>query len=266
MVSDLGNVGGARFETGDNMTTRERKEAKIERLRVWAEKRRTVATAALNSHPEIRHDWAFITQPGHSSVRERMNRSDDRAIQSLDKANAMQTRAAGIAAQLDTSIYADDTDAVEALRARIAERETERERMKTVNKLYKKGDVVGLAALGLNLDAITAKLTAAGPYWGKAPYMPYELTNLSAKIRTDQKRIEELKQRHERTTKAHAAGGVVIEGVDYIRATFADKPEHPLIERLKSAGFVWSGGSWCGYRSRFPQEILTAVAADDVTP
>lgn len=241
------------------MTTRERKEAKAERLRGWAEKRRAIATATLNSHPEIRHDWAFITQPGHIPARARMNRADDRAMQSLTKADAMQTRAAGIAAQLDTSIYADDTDAVEALRARIAEHETERERMKTINKLYKKGDAAGLRALHLDLDAMKAKLAAAGPYWGQAPYMPYELTNIGARIRTDQKRIEELKQRQARIAYAEAAGGVVIEGNDYVRVTFAEKPERPIIERLKTAGFMWGGGSWCGYRSRLPQEIAAKV-------
>ena len=82
------------------MTYRERRLAKAERLREWAEKRNTKATATLNSKPGLRHDWAFITQPGHIPERARMNAADDRAHASLKKAasteaGAHEQRAAG---------------------------------------------------------------------------------------------------------------------------------------------------------------------------
>ena len=73
-------------------------ERKAERLEGWAEKREAKAEAALNSHPEIRRDWAFITQPGRIPLRERMNRADDRAFESLAKARHMRGRAAGLRA------------------------------------------------------------------------------------------------------------------------------------------------------------------------
>jgi hypothetical protein len=71
-------------------------EAKADRLDGWAEKREQKAEADLNSFPTIRHDWAFITQPGRIPFRERMNRADDRAIESLDVAKGMRERASNI--------------------------------------------------------------------------------------------------------------------------------------------------------------------------
>lgn len=73
-----------------------RAERKAERLDAWAEKREERAAAALNSHPNIRHDWAFITQPGRIPFRERMNRADARAVESLRKAESMRARAEGL--------------------------------------------------------------------------------------------------------------------------------------------------------------------------
>jgi len=71
-------------------------EAKAERLDEWAEKREVKAEAALNSFPTMRHDWAFITQPGHIPARERMNAADDRARESLRVAERLHSRAASI--------------------------------------------------------------------------------------------------------------------------------------------------------------------------
>jgi len=241
------------------MTYRERREAKAERLRDWAAKREQAATATLNSHPEIRHDWAFITQPGHIPLRAQMNRSDDRACQSLAKAKSMESRANGIEAQLDRSIYSDDDSATEALKARIAENEAKRDRMKLINKLYKKGDALGLEALGINLESLKSKLATAGAYWGSAPHLPYEMTNLGARIRADQKRIEEVTRRQTRTEQAEQAGGVVINGDAYVSVTFAEKPEREILDSLKNAGFSWSGGSWYGYRVKLPAGLQPEV-------
>ena len=68
-------------------------DRKADRLDEWAEKRRERATAQLNSHPEVRHDWAFITQPGHIPFRARMNAADGRAYESLKVAGGMEARA-----------------------------------------------------------------------------------------------------------------------------------------------------------------------------
>ena len=68
-------------------------DRKADRYDEWAEKREAKATAQLSSHPEIRHDWAFITQPGRIPFRDRMNQSDAKAFESLKIADGMRTKA-----------------------------------------------------------------------------------------------------------------------------------------------------------------------------
>jgi hypothetical protein len=241
------------------MTYRERRQAKADRLREWAQKRNANAQATINALPEYRHDWAFITQPGHIPARARINRTMERVWESQNKADEMGSRAAGIESQLDSSIYSDDPDAIEAIEARIAENEAKRERMKLVNKLYKKADADGLAAIGIDLEALKVRLAAAGAYWGSAPHLPYELTNLGARIRSDQKRLEEVEIRQNKTKQAAASdSGVVIAGTDYISVTFAEKPDRDILDALRAADFRWSRGSWYGYRSKLPTEVSNA--------
>lgn len=71
----------------------EKADAKADRYDEWAAKREKAATAALNSYPSIRHDWAFITQPGRIPFRDRMNKADDRACESLKVAEGMRSKA-----------------------------------------------------------------------------------------------------------------------------------------------------------------------------
>ncbi len=71
----------------------ERADRKADRYDEWTEKREVRAEAQLNSYPEIRHDWAFITQPGRIPFRERMNQADRRAVESLNVAERMREKA-----------------------------------------------------------------------------------------------------------------------------------------------------------------------------
>jgi hypothetical protein len=68
-------------------------ERKAERYEEWAEKREIKANGQLNSMPEIRHDWAFITQPGHIPLRAKMNQADNRAYESLQIAEGFKEKA-----------------------------------------------------------------------------------------------------------------------------------------------------------------------------
>jgi len=68
-------------------------DRKANRYEDWAAKRREKASVQLNSHPEIRHDIAFCTQPGRIPFRERMNRADERAFESLQVAERMEQKA-----------------------------------------------------------------------------------------------------------------------------------------------------------------------------
>ncbi|MFA5385740.1 MAG: hypothetical protein WC364_13985 [Eubacteriales bacterium] len=68
-------------------------DRRADRYDGWAEKRKEKASAQLNSYPEIRHDIAFCTQPGHIPFRDRMNKADERAFQSLQVAQRMEAKA-----------------------------------------------------------------------------------------------------------------------------------------------------------------------------
>ena len=177
------------------MTYRERREARVERLREWAEKREAKATAALESNPEQRHDWAFITQPGHIPARARMIASDDRAYESLRKAESMSARAASIEGQLAGAIYSDDVDAAEQLAARVEKLEAERGRIKAYNASCRKG-ARDVSLLDERQQRELASVARVTPYsMGKGGQFPaYHLTNLSGNIARNRKRLESLKK------------------------------------------------------------------------
>ena len=246
------------------MTTRERKEARLERRLDWAESRDAKSAAAFARARRIA-DGIPLGQPilvAHHS--EKHARADQtriqggmaRGVESMNMAELHRSKADGIQRQLDTSIYSDDVDAVGQIRAKIAGLEAKRDRMKLVNALVKKGDAAGLAAIGLDLGSIKAKLAAAGPYWGDKPHLPYELTNLGGNIRRLQERIKGIEAAEHRSTLAEAsAGGVLVEGETWVRVTFAEKPERTVIESLKAAGFRWGGGHWIGERAKLPAQV-----------
>jgi hypothetical protein len=68
-------------------------ERKAKKYEEWAGKREREANAQLNSHSEVRHDWAFITQPGHIPFRAQMIKADDRAFESLQVAKGFRWKA-----------------------------------------------------------------------------------------------------------------------------------------------------------------------------
>ena len=102
------------------------------------------------SHPG---DHAFNTQPGHIPERARLIAREDRMYGSLDKAESMRSRADGIEGQLATSIYDDDPDAIEQLRARITRLEAERDEAKAKNAAYRREHKAELAAMGIPAQA-----------------------------------------------------------------------------------------------------------------
>ena len=249
------------------MTRRERLEAKVERRREWAAKAAARSDQRFNAAHRIA-DGIPLGQPilvGHHSEAharrdaERITANMSKGVEEGKLAEHHEAKAGGLEGQLDRSVFSDDADAIEQLEARIAEHEATRDRMKRVNALYKKGDAAGLAALGLNLDSIKAKLAAAGPYWGDRPHLAYELTNLGARIRSDRERIEQIKARQGRSAQAEQAGGVLIEVKPewngYCRVTFAEKPERAVLDALKAAGFTWGAGHWSGPRASLPAGI-----------
>lgn len=174
-------------------TYRERREAKAARLHGWAEKREATAAAVLAAHEIYRGDTAFNTQPGRIPLRSRVIAQDERAFESLRKAGRMAARADGIESQLAGSIYSDDADATEQLRARIASLEAERDRIKTYNATCRKG----AGDLGLLDDRQQVQILGlariGGCFLGKGGAFPgYHLTNLSGNVARNRQRLAQL--------------------------------------------------------------------------
>jgi hypothetical protein len=189
------------LQGGVGVTTyRERREARAERLRDWAEKRETKAAAVFEANRPYTSDYAFNTQPGHIPVRARIIAQEDRAHESVRKAQSMASRADSIDAQLDGSIYSDDPDAVERLTERVAGLEAERDRVKAFNATCRKGapDWSLITAAEKRNLLRTAEVAAysvtdkAGKFKG---FPSYHLTNLSGNIARQRKRLESLERK-----------------------------------------------------------------------
>jgi len=246
------------------MKTRERREARAERLREWAEKREQSAAAVLKSHEKYRGDYAFNTQPGHIPERARVIRQEDAAFQSINKAASMDARAASIEHELDKSIYSDDDNATEALEARIAENEARRKMMRDQNAYYRKHKTMK-GCPGVS-DATAAGLDADIPtrysWEQKGPWPAYSMSNLGSRIQSDKKRLAFVKIRQGRASAAEANNGMAAEFSPdrvYVTLTFAEKPARGILDALRETGFHWSGGSWHGRTENLPECVKALV-------
>jgi hypothetical protein len=187
------------------MGTRERREARAAKLREWADTReqQVASSLATDEADPARHDWAFITQPGHIPARAAMNRRDDRRQKSLAKAHEMRAKAANIEAAADRAIYSDDPDAIEQLTRKIASLEAQRDAITRYNvdcrKAAKTGGRGNLKLLeydtpaGLvNLGRMIADCATAGQLREGWALPAYAASNLSGNIGRLRKRLESL--------------------------------------------------------------------------
>lgn len=258
------------------MTRRERLERKLEKREEWAEVRRAKADQALGRSRQIVGNIP-LGQPilvGHHSEKRHRNaikKSDNamrRGLESADMADHHAGKAEGIARQLASSIYSDDPDAIEALTAKVAKLEAERERIKAINKIVRRKPkneptpekLAELAAI-VGSENTAAKLFEPD-FCGRIGYPSYVLQNLGGNIATGKKRIEEIQRRAAQTEAAEDAGGVLVKldkcgsvATEYATVTFSEKPEYSLIKALKSAGFHWGAGSWFGRAEDLPPEL-----------
>lgn len=248
------------------MTRRERLERKIERREDWAASRKKKSDATLDSVRRLA-DSIPLGQPilvGHHSEKrarkdaERIRSGMDKGMEHLKMAQHHESAAAGLQHQLDTSIYSDDPDALEAIQARIEELEAERTQMREENKAYRKGNAAHAAFLGITEEqaAKRRELIEQRHTWERQPHPTYSLSNLGGNISRLKERIKHITAQQERAARADAAaGGVLIEGGEWVRVTFSEKPDRNIINALKTAGFRWGGGSWSGPRAKLPPAV-----------
>jgi hypothetical protein len=240
-------------------------ENRAELRRQWASKRVAKADAAFKAAKAVA-DMIPLGQPilvGHHS--EKGARADAKRIENGMRAGIESERmavrheraAATLESRLKRNIFSDDADAVENLKKRIADRERMVERMKFVNKAHAKFAKTGAMPEGVS-EAEAEKIRNYKPTysWEPHPYPPYALANLRQQIAADRKRLGHVEQMSQRAEAAQeAAGGVLIEGDQFVRVTFAEKPAREVLNDLKANGFRWSSGSWMGYREKLPASI-----------
>jgi DNA repair exonuclease SbcCD ATPase subunit len=259
------------------MTRRERLEAKIEKRRKWAVGAERQADREHNLSHNLVKDIPFgqpILVGHHSEGRHRrtLDRSWNalgRAIEATRRAENHLSKANNLEASLERTIFSDDPDAIENLEAKLVDLEASRERMKMVNKLYRKADVEGLKAIGVDYEMLKTKLAEMGSYFGSAPHLPYELQNIGGRIQDAKRRIETVTARQKRTAKAEAAGGMTIERTlcgttNYATVTFAEKPERTILNDLRNAGFRWGGGNWFGEADKLPASVVELETKPEV--
>lgn len=255
------------------MTRRERIQRKIEKRLDWSASRAQESDRRFDAARSAVAGIPFgqpILVGHHSEGRHRaaLKRSDNNmraAVESHEMAQRHSSVAASLQIALDTSIYSDDTDAVEALEKRIAEREAESERMRLVNKAHAKFMKTGKLDEALTAAEKVLVQTYKPPYsFEPRPYPPYKLSNLRGRITADKKRLEVIKRRNARSERAAQAGGCVVEksaSGEHCQVTFAEKPDRSVLVALRSAGFHFSGGSWFGQTKDLPAEVSQQVEA-----
>lgn len=255
------------------MTRRERLEAKLEKRMDWASARRRQAEVAFD-RADLSEEKSGIPfgQPilvGHHSERrhrraiERADNAMRQAVENTEMAQHHASAAAGLRSQLDRSIFSDDPDAVEALEAKIAKMEAERELNNKINAIVRQKPravattekIRSLVALGMSEP--TANKLFENQYGLGVGIPSYVNANLGGRITEARKRVESIKARKKRQqTAENAAGGVLITGDgDYVSITFAEKPEREILDDLKSAGFYWGGGCWSGLMDNIPASV-----------
>ena|SRR5262252_1529536 len=186
------------------MTYRERRLARAERLREWAEKR----AARVNGNFKRAHDILSMIPAGqpilvghHSEKRhrrdlDRADRAMRAGVENERAAASMASRADSIEASADRAIYMDDPDALERVTDKLAELEAKRDRMKKENAAFRKGPAAYAAFLGITAEqeaARRARITdPANLSWCRVPYAAYELSNLGGTITKERKRLAQL--------------------------------------------------------------------------
>jgi hypothetical protein len=179
------------------MTYRERREAKADRLRGWADGREAKGTASVEKARQIA-DMIPFGQPilvGHHSEGrhrrdlDRINNGFDRGYGDLKKADEMRGRADNIESAVAGAIYDDDPDAIERLETKLAELEGKRERIKAHNKAMREPGACDHATSCDCRSRFPRDCSCSNH-----PLPSYALSNLGGNITRTRQRLEGLRR------------------------------------------------------------------------
>lgn len=252
-------------------------QEKIETRRERYERRAAMLERAATQAHKVAHDMASVIpfgQPilvGHHSegrdrrYRDRIGRKFDQALEFHKKAEYYRSKAASVG---HGGISSDDETAIEQLEAKVAKLEADQAKMVAANRLVRKKDRAGLAALGFSEKVIDGLFTP--DFCGRIGFPDYATKNNGANIRRIKDRIEHLKRARQAETKEteRSDGTRIVENVEANRLQifFPGKPEVEIRTKLKSFGFRWSPteGAWQRHLSngaRWAAENVLGVSA-----
>jgi hypothetical protein len=221
----------------------EKKQARIQRLRDRAERKRQAGESLLGNAQRTA-DMIPMGQPilvGHHSERrhrrdlDRIHNQTGKGLDLLNEADRLEYRADSV--ENNAAISSDDNKAIEKLKEKLAKLETKRQSIKDYNKKAKKE--------------------------GKEKAPSYLLGNLSQNIRSVKKRVEQLEENSRIENNEETVNGVslVVNTADNrVQLIFDSKPEKGTREKLKRHGFKWapSVGAW----QRMLSEQAIRIAKD----
>jgi hypothetical protein len=242
----------------------ERKDQRIERLKVLAQATQAASEATLNQACKMA-DVIPFGQPilvGHHSekrdrnYRDRISSKFEKAAELEKKANYYQRKAS--AAIDNEAIRSDDPDAIEALKEKLQDLKASHEMMIQGNKVIRNKKLTDdqkigeLKKLGLSEGSARSKLEP--DCFKEIGFPKYAITNSGANIRNVEKRIEQLeKARKDVTTEIEIGPISIINSVEEnrIMVMFPNIPDESIRDFLKARGFRWSpkNQAWQAYRS-----------------
>lgn len=172
----------------------------------------------------------------------KQNAAMDKAMEEYAEINGILSK---IKAVGKGGISADDPQALEKLRKKLANLEATQATMKAVNAYYRKhGTLDGCEDIS---PAVREKLdeAMANPWrTDPKPFPSYTLSNNNATIRNTKARIEELEKRQTEAVPegwTFNGGEVVINTeLNRLQILFDERPDYGLKEELKRYGFRWA--------------------------
>lgn len=237
-----------------------KRQARIERYRVRAEKLRSLGSHLMGNTPEQRTLAGMMGEPikvGHHSegrhrrLIEKAWRQIGQGVAAHRDAERLESRAAG--AESNTAIYSDDPEALAKLREELATAEALHKLWKQINAAHK-AFLKNPASLDKSDLPETAKQTIRlykpAYSWEPHPVPPYRLSNHNATIKRIRERIAKLEQVAEKVENTPGGREVVSEGPgwkvvnDYtenrVMIEFRERPSKERCQALRRHGFKWS--------------------------
>jgi hypothetical protein len=252
----------------------ERKERKINAYEERAAKAHKLAEEKMNQSSAEASAVPFgqpimvghHSEGKHRALIKRVQNLHRKSIEEQEKSAYYQDKAE--TASSNRTISGDNPEAVKLYREKLEKLEAAQERMKTVNKAYKKGDAE-LKALGMDDDQIArvrADIQKSHP-WDDKPFPTWALSNNSAEIRRIKEKIETLGRLDGLEAELiKFSGGELRISVDINRVQFIfdDIPAPEIRAMLKSHGFKWarSEGAWQRQRTLNAIHVAKRLISD----